>query len=182
MITKQKKQKLLRAMASNYKMDSEKLELWLQHVGDIYKEKTLEYEAIPTQKEHRDSCKAIANKSLGLIKQLDSAPHLKAYIDTHDQLPTITDLMQALTLLHEAMETVDLNRYKDDGTKSSSKLEFHRNHLILDLAATWQELTEKEHSYSPDFESFIELACEHMDINSKGLWRKYTELRNNNKI
>lgn len=182
MTTKQSREKLLQVIASDFEIDPTKLKLWLRQVSNIYKEKTLEYNAVPNQKEHKDSCKAIANKSRDLIKQLDAAPHIKAYIDTHPQLPAIADLTHTLALLREAAETLELNRLDGEGNKSSSKPEFHRNHLILDLAATWQELTGKDHSYSTEFERFIELACDYMEIDWKGLWRKYTALRSADKI
>lgn len=177
-------------MANRYQIKPDILVARLDEIKNEYKEKSEEYENVLTEKEYNRSRDRVVKNVKDLLKNINESPEvLRNYInrrlfDMNNSIDMEVNFIRSLNeILNEFIRVTDgmplfnfqIVESEEEMKRMERKPEFHRNCLINSLLNLYRDKSNTQNK--EEFNDFMIDACNHMDIDDKGLERKYLDLK-----
>ncbi|MGK0489009.1 MAG: hypothetical protein ACJAXB_002200 [Candidatus Endobugula sp.] len=180
-------------VALSFGFDTDILQIRLDSIKKEYVRRKEEYEQDLSESEGNEVINDIRSQSVSLARNLSALPwYIKSNFNLHSVKRTIKDphgiesdicisygddfiddMIQRLKAISKVAKLSRLNTI-------NQRKKIHRNWLLKDLRDLWLDLTGSSPSRSSGknlFIDFIELSCEYMEVESKGLKRKHLNIK-----
>jgi len=171
---------LVKSIADIFGFDPDSLERWLSRIKDQYKERQEGYNSYLSQTKVNDLINDTKIQAKELARSLNSMP-----IDVKEMLNSLCS-QQIIADDGNYLDNLILQLKKIESVTSKSRVHtfgqnkmHHKDWLVRELRASWKDLAKsppRKSSAKNLFIDYIELACEHMEIDKKGLERRHRNI------
>ena len=170
----------VKSIADIFGFDPDSLERWLSRIKGQYKKRHEGYMSYLSQTEVNDLIIDTKKQAKELARSLNSMPmDVKELLNSSCSQQIIADDENFLDNLIFRRKKIESITSKLRVHTSGQNKMHHKDWLVRELRKSWEDLARSPPSKSSKknlFIDFIELACEHMEIDNKGLARKHLNM------
>ena len=163
----------IESIADSFGIDPDSLEKWLTEIKDQYEKRQEGYKSYLDQTKVNALIVDIKKQVKKLARSLNSMPiDVKELLNSSCSQQIIADDENFLDNLILRLKKIESVTSKSRVHTFGQNKMHHRDLLVRELRASWEDLAGSPPSKSSaknPFVDYIELACEHMEIDIKGL-------------
>ncbi len=167
----------VKSIADIFGFDPDSLERWLSRIKGQYKKRHEGYKSYLSQTEVNDLINDTKIRAKELARSLNSMPmDVKELLNSSCSQQMIADDENFLDNLIIGLKIIESITSKTRVHTIGQNKMHHKDWLVRELRKSWEDLAGSPPSKSSAknlFIDFIELACQHMEIDKKGLTRRH---------